>query len=760
MATVVLVPNSDITIGNWTDEAGGTTDLWAVFDELEASPDTNYLRGPVNAGVTTTLFGLTNITGPFTAATNAFGRIRVSRGSVEGGSAGGDDTHTLSARLTHPTAGVITDNQVILAGTTGFAPTMFNIGWALNSTGQGLTQAEWDDVRLELTGSFNQSMGADGHRLWVDLVNITITYTTPATVEIIGWRLRNDDGDEDGATWKAPQDFPAWNMPLDTNIRIRFRIRETAGNAITDAAFRLRWTNLSGGWINVTTTSTDVRAVASSNVTDGGATTEQLSGGGGTFQAGEISEDGLVDTQSLAANGETELEYVIQYRSADIVIGDRGQALGLSANGSIVNYADGTRSCYTQIGTDVWWAHNQLGGMVEAAGPHVDSSGNLYILASTHDLEHFLNDPVGNANEWFIWKSTDDGSTWEIVGFIPVSWSDGDGRSVGVSNAKITNDILYIAWHEHGSSEQQEVYAAAWDCSTDTLEFGEELVKSGGGISAADCANSLECTIAIDARSDGTVIIFNSIESSSGSAGAELDVLRRTGVATYNTTNIVTDGQPCSVGMYIHTNDDVHLMWNQVSLSFLGVFHRVYRANNTLSTEDQVTATSDQVSPPAKGRIPKAFNRLFVSDRTGGHIRVWYSDSIAEAPTWNSVTLTDSDLDEYGIFRGMYMLDNFGGRVVALWVEESDQQIYFQQWLNGSQTFDTEVATGDTGIVDARTFDFNMFTASTNDVKLGVLNWDTGDVYNLRFFSAGAPVDEGGGAAATFSGWWGFIQGW
>ena len=58
--------------------------------------------------------------------------------------------------------------------------------------------------------------------------------------------------------------------------------------------------------------------MASSNVTDGGATTQQV--GGGTFNAGEIEEvNGIVEDSSVAAAAETEHEWVVEIVSGDVV---------------------------------------------------------------------------------------------------------------------------------------------------------------------------------------------------------------------------------------------------------------------------------------------------------------------------------------------------------------------------------------------------------------------------------------------------------
>lgn len=85
----------------------------------------------------------------------------------------------------------------------------------------------------------------------------------------------------------------------------------TGGDSTTDEIFEV-YTVVQGG----------VAPFASANLTDGGATTNRLTGGSGSFVAGEVSEDGLVDDLGWTANNYTELLYAITLKQAYLTDGD------------------------------------------------------------------------------------------------------------------------------------------------------------------------------------------------------------------------------------------------------------------------------------------------------------------------------------------------------------------------------------------------------------------------------------------------------
>ena len=96
MATLpTLFPTADIDDGGWTDESGGTTDLFALIDETGGG-GTDYIRGGLDATTAVGRWGLTDTPGDFGTMTSIDIEIRHSRGTVEAGSAGdGDDDYNL-----------------------------------------------------------------------------------------------------------------------------------------------------------------------------------------------------------------------------------------------------------------------------------------------------------------------------------------------------------------------------------------------------------------------------------------------------------------------------------------------------------------------------------------------------------------------------------------------------------------------------------------------------------------------------------------
>jgi hypothetical protein len=130
-------------------------------------------------------------------------------------------------------------------------------------------------------------------------------------VEQKAFRFRDDDDDEANAAWLA-----ALNTDINLGTSATFRLRlllENDGTAALDTTtdWQLQYSYNSGTWTNVTAATTHVKSIASSHVTDGEATTQQL--GSGTFEAGEIEEaNGVVEDSNLPTATEIEHEWVLQ----------------------------------------------------------------------------------------------------------------------------------------------------------------------------------------------------------------------------------------------------------------------------------------------------------------------------------------------------------------------------------------------------------------------------------------------------------------
>ena len=139
-----------------------------------------------------------------------------------------------------------------------------------------------------------------------------------AVIDQDSFRGRNDNGDETTATWKALANTD-WSQNVDENFRVRFLLQETAGGNPADR-HRLQYNLAGAGWVDVTATSSVVRASASPNVLDAAVTTEQMAGPG-TFVQGEFDEVAGEVNEAFGASQETEHEFCVQIRSGDVTDG-------------------------------------------------------------------------------------------------------------------------------------------------------------------------------------------------------------------------------------------------------------------------------------------------------------------------------------------------------------------------------------------------------------------------------------------------------
>ena len=146
------------------------------------------------------------------------------------------------------------------------------------------------------------------------------------------FRGRNDDGDETTATWKAAANTD-WSQNVDENFRVRFLLSETAGGNPDDTC-KIQYNLASAGWVDVSASSSVVRSFASPNVADNAATTEQMAGTG-TFESGAFDEvDGGV-SKTWSASRDTEHEFCMQIRSADVTNGQTLQLRCVRGGGTV-----------------------------------------------------------------------------------------------------------------------------------------------------------------------------------------------------------------------------------------------------------------------------------------------------------------------------------------------------------------------------------------------------------------------------------------
>lgn len=111
-------------------------------------------------------------------------------------------------------------------------------------------------------------------------------------------------------------------LTVDTNYQCRLLIQETGGASGSLMTPEWEYNHAGGGWINVTTTSSVIRAVDSANLTNGEDTTQRI--GSGTFVTPNawVSEVGGMPTLDFGANEECEGLLSFQIIGTDVTNGD------------------------------------------------------------------------------------------------------------------------------------------------------------------------------------------------------------------------------------------------------------------------------------------------------------------------------------------------------------------------------------------------------------------------------------------------------
>jgi len=163
----------------------------------------------------------------------------------------------------------------------------------------------------------------------VTQVYLTVVHAAPADIYAEAFRWRDDDGSEvappTGATWLQDQDVNHTidEADLDTNIRLRFGMANIGGTSESDQWQSEGQINGTGGFTDITDTSTNgMRVVLSPNVDEADATTQQMLGLSGNFVAGGIEETNGNESFTLDAGENTEEEFVFSPRSAELSGGD------------------------------------------------------------------------------------------------------------------------------------------------------------------------------------------------------------------------------------------------------------------------------------------------------------------------------------------------------------------------------------------------------------------------------------------------------
>lgn len=165
---------------------------------------------------------------------------------------------------------------------------------------------------------------------------------TAGTYTQTHFRWRNDDGSETTATWKANLDTSITGVNSGDSLRLRISTEEGGTAAGTGQTFTAKFEYSSnatacnnGTWTALTTSSANWLIFNSANITNGGATTQQISSGSAkTFTAGLLSDTAQPSSISSFVNKVTEHEMAIQANSPAVSTTYRFR---LSSNGTVYN---------------------------------------------------------------------------------------------------------------------------------------------------------------------------------------------------------------------------------------------------------------------------------------------------------------------------------------------------------------------------------------------------------------------------------------
>lgn len=166
------------------------------------------------------------------------------------------------------------------------------------------------------------------------------------TPDLQGFRFYDDDGGEAAAT---PLDAEDTNINVDVsagNVQIQMRamVQEAGAGSISGATtddYGIQYNKNVSGNVTLDDVSSNIRAFASTGLTDGAATTNRADGspsngvtdGTGSFVAGEQEADnGLIEDHQLTADNFTEHVFAFELVAADLADAD-SIALRMTLNG-------------------------------------------------------------------------------------------------------------------------------------------------------------------------------------------------------------------------------------------------------------------------------------------------------------------------------------------------------------------------------------------------------------------------------------------
>lgn len=134
-------PFNDDAIGNWTNDVGGTTDIYQAIDEVTAN-DADYIESEINPSASTCEIELSEVDDPETAADHIV-RYQYRRRDSGGGS---PPTIDITVALTE--GGVVRASQTHTSVSTTFTAGSFTL-----SAGEANSITDYGNLEVEFTAN-------------------------------------------------------------------------------------------------------------------------------------------------------------------------------------------------------------------------------------------------------------------------------------------------------------------------------------------------------------------------------------------------------------------------------------------------------------------------------------------------------------------------------------------------------------------------------------------------------------------------------
>lgn len=567
----------------------------------------------------------------------------------------------------------------------------------------------------------------------------------PAFVQTTGRVF--DEGDETTAVVIAGGNAPT----LDTGrvYKVRLEVEETAGNNGTFTA-QLQYNHQSGGWTDVTASSSVVKAANCVSIWSGDATTDRISSSAKTFQAGEHDHvDGATGAIAALNNDQTEFEFGVEIIEADVSDTDslHFRVRNLHADGD-PTWTQNIEATVNIPGAGslpgvVWNAQNGTAAESHGwPGPHMDGNGNLYFTGEPGPL-FSGSKPVETMR-----KSSDGGKTWRAVDQQTIE-NEGTGQPLR------DMESVYVARNRLGPDTAGELWIAVLHNTSGNVDLS--MFRTSDHATNADTWNlaaalelpgasrSEEEWVALVERSDGDLVaLYGQAISTFDRAAYDVYTGTWAGEAFIDqgTASTHYSGGRASLG----NGDRVVMVW------FDGTNNNLYAAaletDGTERTTVQVNTNSTTVKNRSTGNpglMHPIVDVLQYDTAADKHLVIWKDNSDklwSNTLTWNSGTNTydagstpeqvsttsvendfPTDADSLGVNAGM-AVDYDTGTVYAMYIDTTNQDVYRNEWSEGGG-WGTEVkehaATGNSD--RAMYVHPNVFTHAAGNGGKKVLGW-------------------------------------